>query len=101
MSPLTRNPAEQGPPFPHLRIAFASRTGAVKAAFWAPEGSLDGWPRCTIISREGMAGTSWCVEGTFLLCSKGTFSLCRVRLAEAQVETASRHAAGRADSIRG
>src|SRR6266545_6960481 len=76
MSPLTRNPPEQGPPFPHLRIAFASRTGAVKAAFWAPEGSLDGWPRCKIISHEGMAGSSWFLQGTFLLCSKGTFLLC-------------------------
>src|SRR5436190_23661948 len=56
MSSLTRNPAEQGPPFPHLRIAFASRTGAVKAASWAPEGSLDGWPRCRTISHEGNGG---------------------------------------------
>ena len=76
MSPLTRNPPEQGPPFPHLRIAFASRTGAVKAAFWAPEGSLDGWPRCKIISHEGMAGSSWFLQGTLLLCSTGTFLLC-------------------------
>src|SRR2546422_6355993 len=56
MSPSCAKPPEQGPPFPHLRIAFASRTGAVKAASWAPEGSLDGWPRCRTISHEGNGG---------------------------------------------
>ena len=47
--------------------------GAVKAAFWAPEGCLDGWPRCKTMSHEEMAGTSSCGEGTFLFCSKGHF----------------------------
>src|SRR5439155_22204543 len=80
MSPSCAKPPEQGPPFPHLRIAFASRTGAVKAASWAPEGSLDGWTRCRIISHEGMAGTWWLPPGGDIsTLLKATFLLCSVR----------------------
>src|SRR5260221_4938536 len=55
MSRLCAEVVSTDPPFPHLRIALG----------------IADWPRCTIISREGMAGSAWGVIGAFFFFPRG------------------------------
>jgi hypothetical protein len=69
---------EQSLSFPRIRKrGSASRSGPVKAALArAPKGSLDGWPRCSMMSERGNGRLFAHFRWKFQLCSNRKFLLC-------------------------
>ena len=58
-------------------MGSASRPGPVKAALaGAPKGSLDGWPRCSMISERGNGRLFAHIRRKFQLCPNRKFLLC-------------------------
>src|SRR5712691_11143515 len=58
-------------------MGSASRPGPVKAALaGAPKGSLDGWPRCSMISERGNGRLFAHIRRKFQRCPNRKFLLC-------------------------
>jgi hypothetical protein len=68
------------PPIPSCQESLVSACGGFRQGraplLRAPEGSLDGFRQAAQWGQEGMGATPLKLKGTFLLCQKGTFSLC-------------------------